>query len=458
MRWRMAPLVCLALAAAASAAERPDPRLDDLVALYQDLHAHPELSFQEKRTAARLAAEAREIGFEVTTGVGGTGVVAVLRNGPGPVVMIRADMDALPVAENTGLAYASKATGIGADGAPTPVMHACGHDVHMASWVGAARELVAMKHQWSGTLVMVGQPAEERGGGALAMLKDGLYSRFPKPQYVLALHNHAALPAGMIAYSNGYALANVDSVDLNIRGVGGHGAYPHVAKDPIVLASRTIMALQGLAAREGDPDWPAVVSVGSVHGGSRHNIIPDEVKLQLTVRSYGDETRQRLLSGIRRIAEAEARAAGVPGDRMPVMTVSDDFTPATFNTDRLTRHVGEIFAARFGRDRVIRQPAVLGGEDFSEFHRADPSIESLIFWLGAVDRESWKAAKGDPSKLPALHSPEFAPDADATIAMGVEAMTLAAMGLFGHDAKPLPAATIALKAPRKRATVSAGSR
>ncbi|MFC3712841.1 amidohydrolase [Sphingoaurantiacus capsulatus] len=460
MRWKLAPLLCLALAGGASAADLVLPAPSDstyLLNVYRDLHQHPELSFQEVRTAARLAAEARQLGFTVTTGVGKTGVVAVLENGPGPVVMIRADMDALPVQEETGLSFASKATATGPDGQTVPVMHACGHDLHMAAWVGTARRLVADRASWSGTLVMIGQPAEERGGGALAMLNDGLYERFPKPDYVLALHSHAALPAGMIAYSHGYALANVDSVDLDIRGIGGHGAYPQVAKDPIMLASRTVVALQELAAKESQQhDTPAVISVGSIHGGSKHNIIPDEVRLQLTVRSYGDESRARLLDGIRRIALGEAQAAGFPQDRMPVMTVGDDFTPATYNTDRLTRHIGDLFAERFGKDKVILQPAVMGGEDFSEYYRADTSIESLIFWLGAVDPVEWRAVKGNPSKLPAQHSSRFAPDAAPTIAMGVEAMSSAALGLFGRDAKPLPPATLVMKGSRKRGALSAG--
>jgi amidohydrolase len=433
MRFVLAPLLFVALTGAAAADTlRAAVKADApyVLDLYKDLHRNPELSFQEVKTSARLADELRKAGFEVTTGVGKTGVVGVMRNGPGPVVMLRADMDGLPVTEETGLPYASKATGTTPEGMTTPVMHACGHDIHMASWVGAARRMAAMKDQWSGTLVMIGQPAEERGGGARAMLADGLYTRFPKPQYVLALHDNAALPAGMIAYSNGYALANVDSVDLTIRGVGGHGAYPHTTKDPIALAARTIMALQTLVSRENDPQSPAVVTVGSIHGGTKHNIIPDEVKLQITVRSYTDETRDRLLSGIKRIAEGEAIAAGVPKDRMPIMHVNDDFTPATFNTEKLTRRVADLFAQRFGKDKVIQQPAVMGGEDFSEYHRADRSIESLIFWLGAVEPKKWAAAKGNPTKLPSLHSSKFAPDAEPTLEMGVEAMTAAALDLL----------------------------
>jgi hippurate hydrolase len=437
MRVLAAPLLFALLAGAAGpgdigTAAQADTRY--LVDLYRHLHQNPELSFQETKTAARLAQEVRGLGFEVTTGVGRTGVVAVMRNGPGPVVLIRTDMDGLPVAEETGLAYASKATGTTPEGMTTQVMHACGHDIHMATWVGTARRLAAAKAAWSGTLVMVAQPAEERGGGARAMLADGLYTRFPKPQYALALHDHAALPAGMISYSVGPALANVDSVDIAIRGVGGHGAYPHTTKDPIVIAARVVTALQTLVARENDPQSPAVVTVGSIHGGTKHNIIPDEVKLQLTVRSYTDETREKLLSGIRRIAEGEAAAAGVPRDRMPLVTVLPDHTPATVNTEKLTRRVADLLATRFGKDRVIPQSAVMGGEDFSEFHRADRSIESMIFWLGAVERGRWEAAKGNPTQLPSLHSSKFAPDPAPTLATGVEAMTAAAMNLLGGGA------------------------
>jgi len=401
-----------------------------LVALYKDLHAAPELSFQEVKTAARLAKELRPLGFEVTEKVGGTGVVAVLRNGDGPVLMIRTDMDALPVDEDTGLPYASKVRARTPDGAESGVMHACGHDIHMASWVGTARRMAALKDQWSGTLVMVGQPAEERSGGAIAMIKDGLYTRFPKPTHALALHDHAALPAGMLAYTPGYAMANVDTVEVTIRGVGGHGAYPHLTKDPVVLAARTVVALQTLVARENDPQSPAVVTVGSIHGGTRPNIIPDAVKLEITVRSYAPEVRQRLLDGIRRVAEGEALAAGMPKDRMPEIAVTPE-APATFNTDKLTRQVADVLTVRFGRDRVIQIPATMGGEDFSQYWLADKSIESTLFWLGAVKQSTYEAAKGDAQKLPSLHSSKFAPDPAPTLAAGVEAMTAAALSVLG---------------------------
>jgi hippurate hydrolase len=434
MRAWLAPLLFATLCAQAPADDLRTAVAADtpyLLALYKHLHAHPELSFQEEKTAARMAAELRPLGYEVTPRVGGHGLVAVLKNGPGPVLMIRADMDGLPVTEETGLPYASKATGTLDDGTVTPVMHACGHDIHMSVWIGTARRLAATKDKWSGTLVLVGQPAEERGSGAAAMLKDGLYTRFPKPGYALALHDSAGLPAGMLAYSQGYALANVDSVDLTLRGVGGHGAYPATTKDPIVLAAKTIMALQTLVSRENDPTNPAVVTVGSVHGGTKHNIIPDEVKLQLTVRSYSPEVRQALLAGIERVARGEAAAMGMPADRMPLMTVKDEFTPSTFNTEKLTTQVAGALTARFGKDRVVQVPAVMGGEDFSRYWLADKSIESTIFWLGAVKQSAWEAAKGVASRLPSLHSSKFTPDPEPTITTGVEAMVTAAMSVVG---------------------------
>lgn len=402
-----------------------------LLALYRDLHASPELSMQEVKTAAKLAAEAKKLGFEVTTGVGKTGVVAVMKNGPGPVVMLRADMDGLPVVEQTGLPYASKVRATSVSGVETGVMHACGHDTHMAAWVGAARRLAAMKDQWSGTLVMILQPGEEIGVGAKAMLDDGLYTRFPKPTHAIAFHDSAGLPAGTIGYSNGYALANVDSVDIVVKGVGGHGAYPHTTKDPIVLGSRIVSSLQTLVSRENNPQSPAVVTVGSFHSGAKHNIISDEATLLLTVRSYTDETRRLLLDGIKRIVRGEAIAAGMPEDRMPVVTIREaEYTPATFNTDQLTTQTAALLTQRFGEDRVKATPAVMGGEDFGRYYLADKSIQSLIFWVGGVPKAQWDAANGDPAKLPSLHSPFWAPDPEPTIATATEAMTAAALAVL----------------------------
>ena len=419
------------LADAAPLRDAVNADMPTLMTLYRDLHAHPELSMEEVRSPALLAAEARKLGFAVTEKVGKTGVVAVMNNGPGPVLLLRADMDGLPVVEQTGLPFASKIRATARSGVETGVMHACGHDTHMTAWIGTARRLAAMKDRWSGTLVMILQPGEETGEGAKAMLDDGLYTRFPKPGTVIAFHDAAALPAGMIGITPGYALANVDSVDITVKGVGGHGAYPQTTRDPIVLAARIVTTLQTLVSRENDPANPAVVTVGSFHAGAKHNIISDEAKLQITVRSYTPEVRQMLLAGIKRIARGEAIAAGVPDDRMPVVTIREaEYTPATFNTERLSARALDLFAANFGADRVKKTPAVMGGEDFSRFWLADTSIESLIFWVGGTPLDKYRAAGGDQTKLPSLHSPYWAPDAEAVIATATEALTIAALDVL----------------------------
>ena len=434
MRLRQFLLAALVVTASPARADplhdRVTAELPSLLTLYTDLHQHPELSWQETRSAAKLAEAARAAGFEVTTGVGGNGVVAVMKNGPGPVVLLRADMDALPVVEQTGLPFASTVRGTTKTGQDTGVMHACGHDTHMASWVGTARIMAASKDRWSGTLVMIGQPAEETGEGAKAMLDDGLFTRFPKPQFALAFHDAAVLPAGVIGLTSGYALANVDSIDLLVKGVGGHGAYPHMTRDPIVLAARIVGTLQTLVSREIDPQEPAVVTVGAFHAGTKYNVIPDEAQLQITVRSYKPEVRKILIDGIARIARGEAIAAGVPEDRMPVMSVTKQSTPAAYNTPPLAARMMERFTARFGRDLVTETPAVMGGEDFGRYRLADPSIESLIFWVGGVPRDKWDAVKGDITKLPSLHSPFWAPDARTVIATATEAMSFAATELL----------------------------
>ncbi len=404
--------------------------LPALVALYKDLHAHPELSFQEVETARKLADRARALGFVVTEGVGKTGVVAVMENGSGPVVMLRADMDGLPVIEQTGLPYASKVRAVAQNGTETGVMHACGHDTHMTAWIGTAQQLAARKGDWSGTLIMILQPAEEIGQGAKAMLDDGLFTRFAKPDYVLAFHDAAQFPAGQIGYSKGFALANVDSVDIVVPGVGGHGAYPHTAKDPIVIASSIVMRLQTLVSRELNPTDSAVVTVGSFQAGAKHNIIPDEARLQLTVRSYEDKTRQHLLDGIARIARAEAMAAGMPDDKLPKVTVQDPYTPATYNTPEFTDRVMAGLKPRF-EGRIMETPAVMGGEDFSRFYRADKAnLESLIFWVGGVPKDQWDKAQKGEITLPSLHSPFWAPDAPVVIATATEAMTAATLELM----------------------------
>src|SRR6266550_3759307 len=348
-----AAMIVTTAAPAATLADSIRADMPQLLALYRDLHANPELSMQEVRTPAKVAPEMRKLGFTVTEHVGKTGVVAVMKNGPGPVLLIRADMDALPVTEQTGLPFASKVRGMSRSGVETGVMHACGHDTHIATWLGTARRLAAMKDQWSGTVVMILQPGEELVVGAQAMLDDGLFTRFPKPDYLLAFHDSASLPAGVIGVTNGFALANVDTVNIDVKGIGGHGAYPQNTKDPIVLASRIVMALQTLVSRENDPQQPAVVTVGSFHSGTKSNIIPDDAKLALTVRSYSAETRKLLLDGIRRIARGEAIAAGLPEDRMPTVEIELPSADATFNTPELSDHLLQLFGSHFGAARVV---------------------------------------------------------------------------------------------------------
>ena len=435
MKLLAAVLMASAMTGAAFAQDlRQSIRQDmpSLLEIYRDLHAHPELSLQETRSAARMADEARRLGFTVTNGVGGTGVVAVMENGPGPVLMLRADMDALPVEEQTGLPYSSQVRATSLAGVESGVMHACGHDTHMTAWMGTARRLVELRDRWSGTLVMVGQPAEEVGLGAKAMLDDGLFTRFPRPSHVIAFHDSATLPAGIIGFTPGPALANVDSVDIVVRGVGGHGASPHTTRDPIVLASRIVSSLQTLVSRELDPLDSAVVTVGSFHSGTKHNIISDEARLQLTVRSYTPEIRRQLLDGIARISRGEAIAAGIPEDRMPQISIEENYTPATVNTEALTRSTAALFTEHFGAERVREVRPIMAGEDFSQFHLADRNIESLIFWVGGVPQAQWDAAQRDGTVLPSLHSPFWAPEPDATISTAVEAMVVASLGVLGR--------------------------
>jgi amidohydrolase len=419
--------------------------------IYEHLHRNPELSFQEKNTSAILAAEMKRLGFAVTTslgdkwtkdramkeygkvqdGVGGYGLVAVMQNGAGPTLMIRADTDALPLVEKTGLPYASTFRDIAWSGEDSGVMHACGHDIHMTVWLGVARELVARRSDWKGTLVMIAQPAEEIGLGAKAMLEDGLFKRFPKPDFNIALHDNASLPAGTIGVGSGYVMANVDSVDMIVKGVGGHGAYPQDTKDPIVVASRIVGALQTLVSRELDPLDAGVVTVGAFNGGFKHNIIPDDVKLQLTVRSFADATRDKLLRGIERIAKAEAVAAGLDGDKAPEITVKDDYTPSLYNDPVLVERISGVLRKTIGAGKVVTAQPTMGGEDFSRFGRTDDKIPGMLFWLGAVNQAKYDAAQkpGGPA-LPSLHSSTFAPDPDPTIATGVKAMTAAALDIL----------------------------
>jgi amidohydrolase len=414
------------LVASKVAAEYPS-----LDALYQYLHANPELSLMELTTSARIGAEFRAAGFEVTEKVGGYGVVGVMKNGAGPTLLIRTDLDALPIEEETGLPYASKVRMKDFSGREVPVMHGCGHDIHMTVITGTARVLASLRDHWAGTLVLIGQPAEERVLGARAMLGAGLYRRFPKPDHVLALHDHAALPAGTVATTEGFATANVDTVNVTVFGIGGHGAWPHKTKDPVVLAARIILALQTIVSREIKPTDPAVVTVGSIHGGSKPNIISNEVKLELTLRSYSDAVRSHLVDAIKRICRGEAIAAGLPENLAPkVEVLAEEGAPSTYNDPGLTRRIRSALVGWLGADRVTTEEPVMGAEDFSEFGRTSEKVPVCLFWLGAVAPEKVAESERAGIPLPSLHSSKFAPVPEPTIKTGVTAMTAAALDLL----------------------------
>jgi amidohydrolase len=443
MKHRFAFLALLVLLLPLTGARAVDAALRELVAkkvaaeypsldaFYKDLHTHPELSLMEEKTSAKVAAELRTAGFDVTEKFGGYGVVAVLKNGAGPTVLIRSDLDALPVQEETGLPYASTVHVKDLAGHDVPVMQACGHDIHMSCLVGTARTLAALRDRWSGTLVLIGQPAEERGIGARVMLTEGLYRKFPKPDFALALHDSATLPTGTVGTVEGYAMANVDTAEIIVRGIGGHGAYPHVTKDPIVLAARIVVALQTIVSRETRPVDPAVVTVGSINGGTKSNVIPDEVKLQLTLRSYSASVRAHTIEAIKRICRGEAIAAGMPDDRMPIVTVvEEEFTPATYNDPALTRRVRGAFVDWFGTDAVKTIDAEMGGEDFSQFGLTTEKIPICLFRVGAVDPAKVEESQRTGVPLPSLHSSKFAPVPEPTIKTGITAMTAAALELL----------------------------
>ena len=426
--------VLLGAVAAAGPLPGPPPSAEEAsavfpaqAALYLDLHRHPELSFHERETAAKLASQAAALGYEVTSGVGGTGVVAVLRNGPGRTVMLRTDMDALPVREETGLPYASTVTVKGDAGESIPVMHACGHDIHMASWIGTAALMSRDRDRWHGTLVLIGQPAEEAGAGAAAMLKDGLFTRFPKPDFALAIHDEAEMPAGEVGFHPGYFRAGADSVTITVFGRGGHGAFPHLAIDPIVIAARIVLALQTIVARENNPLDPAVVTVGTIHGGTRNNVIPEEVRMQLTVRAFKPEVMRRLIVAIGRIAKGEAAAAGAP--REPTVTVDDSLQPEFNDPELADRVVGAVRTA-LGAGRVVEMPPQMGAEDFALYGLA--GVPSVLLHVGAVDPARFAEAQRSGTPLPSIHSPQFAPAYEPTIKTATLAETAALLDLLSR--------------------------
>ena len=410
--------------------------LASLLSTYKALHAAPELSHREEKTSAFVAGELRKLGFTVTDRIGkfqnaqwsGYGVVGVLKNGTGPTVLVRTELDALPVEEKTGVPFSSKVKTKNDAGVEVGVMHACGHDIHMTSFLGTAKLLVELKNSWRGTLIMLGQPAEETGDGANAMLRDELYTRFPKPDFAIALHDKPELETGKVGYTPGYAMASATSIDIQIRGIGGHGSAPETTKDPVVMAAQVVMALQTIISRENSPLDPAVVTVGSIHGGTRYNIIPDEVNLQLTVRTYKPEVRQRILASIERIVKGVALTSGIPEDRAPVVKVSEG-TGSTYNDPQLLERLAIAFKQALGEDNVVKVPPIMASEDFGYFS-LDQQIPTTIFWLGASDPERVKKSRETGVALPGLHSALFAPVPEPTLRTGVKAMTSAVLELM----------------------------
>src|SRR6266480_3011575 len=445
MKTRSFPIFMLTILPALSLFGQPTPQLladeelPSLLGIYKDIHSRPELSGHEERTSAMIAKELRAAGCEVTDHLGkyensnstGYGVVGVMKNGDGPTVLVRTDMDALPVQEDTGLHYASKVVAKNDEGKDVHVMHACGHDAHMSAFIGVARALAKLKDQWHGTILFVAQPAEEIGTGARALLNAGLYEKFGKPDFALGFHDKADLQTGHIGVTEGYTSANVDSVDVTVRGVGGHGGYPHKTKDPIVLAAEIINAWQTIVSRENNPLDPVVITVGSIHGGTKHNIIPDEVKMQLTVRTYKPKVRERVLADIDRIAKGCAAAAGIPPDLAPTVSVSKDLVaPATYNNPELTKRLVAVWKKSLGDENVKFVDPTMGGEDFSEYSLPDHSIPAVDFHFGAVEPAKIAEYKKAGKELPTLHSSKFAPVPEPTIRVGIIGMTSAVLDLM----------------------------
>jgi hippurate hydrolase len=401
-----------------------------LGALFTHFHQNPELSFLEVETAKRMAAELKKAGAEVHTGVGGTGVVGVMRNGSGPTLMLRADMDGLPLPEKSGLPYASKVMQKGQDGQVYPVTHACGHDTHITAMVGTARRLAAMKNRWKGTVLFVVQPAEERVGGAKAMLADGLYSRFPKPDYALAFHVAAELPTGKISASEGLQYSSADSIDIMVPGIGTHGASAHMGKDPVYIASQIVVALQSIASREIGPLEPGVVTVGAFHAGTKHNIISDRADLQVTVRANNEKTRAQIIAAVDRIAKGVAKANGMPDDKLPVVKVTEG-TPTTINDAALARRMNAAFARDLGANVMV--PFVqknMGAEDFSYFVQPDLGVPGYYFAVGGTPQAAFDAEKAGGPPVPGHHSPLFKIAPEPAITLGTEAMVMAALELL----------------------------
>jgi amidohydrolase len=406
-------------------AAQMDKDYPTIEALYQDLHRNPELAFNEHQTAKKLAERVKALGFEVTTGVGGTGIVAILKNGPGPIAMLRTELDALPVQEKTGLAFASTATGKNAAGETVPVMHACGHDVHMSAWYATAKLMAENRKAWSGTLMLVGQPAEEPLQGSAAMLKDGLLKRFPKPDYAMSMHDEGTLPAGQVGYHPGHFRASADTVTITIHGQGGHGATPQETRDPVVMSARVVMALQTLISRENNPADPVVITVGSIHGGTQANIVPDQVKLQLTVRTFKPEVRKRVLASIVREVEGEAQAAGAP--KKPQIDIVPG-ADSVYNDPELTARAVTAIQGALGADKVVEMPAKMTSEDFANYGQA--GIKAILLHVGAVEPKKLATARAAGKYPPGTHSPQWAPEFKPTVRSFITAETAVLLELL----------------------------
>lgn len=385
--------------------------LSELIAFYKQLHQYPELSFEEKETSKLLASELKKLNWQVTENIGGYGVVGVLKNGKGPTILVRTDMDALPIEEATGVAYASKVKS---------VMHACGHDFHMTIWLAVARFMNSHQRFWSGTLVFIAQPAEEKAAGAKAMLAHGLYTRFPRPDYAIALHVNSKLPAGTVGYCSGAALAKIDLIDITVKGKGGHGGMPNFAKDPIVLSAQLIQALQTIVSREINPAEPAVLSIGSIHGGNNSNTIPSEVKLGLTIRSLNDSVQAGMIRSIRRIASSMAMAAGLDEKDFPVVEIRNESSPLVYNDPALTARIGEVFVQKFGKEKVILLQPEMYGEDFGMYRQAEPPIPTLIYSVGTVGNGPFVST----------HSPLYLPELDPSLETGIKSLSWALLDLL----------------------------
>lgn len=401
--------------------------LPALLEIYRDLHAHPELSLEETRTAKVVASFLAKRGYSVESGVGGHGVIGVFENGPGPTLLIRGDMDALPVTEATGLDYASRVRTQGADGVEVGTMHACGHDVHVTNLLGTAQLLTSLFDAWQGTVVILAQPAEELGRGALMMIEDGLFETVPMPDHGIALHVAGELPVGRIGFVSGWAAANVDSVEITVHGRGGHGARPHQTNDPIVTAAHLVTALQTLVSRRVDPSKPAVVTVGSIHGGTKNNVIPDDVKLALTVRSYEESVREQLLAGISQLAIETCKAFGCP--QPPDISVRENPTPAMYNDPALVAHGVEVFRSFMDEAHVEAVAATMTGEDFGRYTRQG-GFPTFLYRLGSVEPASWQTAEEGGEPLPSLHSSRYAPEAEGTLRLGLRSMGRLALSLL----------------------------